>query len=66
VIIDGDTGYLVEPGDIDAITRKLRSVLGSSSDSKVTDKAKEYYNDHFSSKTILPKWEALYSRILSD
>jgi glycosyltransferase involved in cell wall biosynthesis len=66
VIIDGDTGYLVEPGDIDAITRKLRSVLGSSSDSKVTYKAKEYYNDHFSSKTILPKWEALYSRILSD
>lgn len=65
VIIEGVTGYLIEPGDIAAISRKLSTVLNSSSASQVTDKAKEYYNAHFSSKTILPKWEALYSRILN-
>jgi glycosyltransferase involved in cell wall biosynthesis len=65
VIIEGETGYLVKPGDIEAISNKLSTVLDNSSTSRVTDKAKEYYNAHFSSKTILPKWEALYSRILN-
>jgi glycosyltransferase involved in cell wall biosynthesis len=64
VIIEGETGYLVEPGDIGAISSKLSTVLDNSGASQVTDKAKKYYNAHFSSKTILPKWEALYSRIL--
>ncbi|MFQ3170828.1 MAG: glycosyltransferase involved in cell wall biosynthesis [Oleispira sp.] len=66
VIIEGETGYLVDPGDIGSISTKLSAVLDNNSDSQVTDKAKEYYNAHFSSKKILPKWEALYSRILID
>lgn len=65
VIIERETGYLVEPGDIDAIASKLSTVLDSANVSQVTDKAKEYYNAHFSSKTILPKWETLYSRIFN-
>ncbi len=63
VIIEGETGYLVEPGDIDAITKKLNYVL--TCDSQVTSKAKEYYSVHFSSKTVLPKWEYLYSTLLN-
>jgi hypothetical protein len=31
----------------------------------VVRNAKEYYLAHFSSKTILPKWEELYSRIIN-
>jgi len=65
VIIEGKTGYLVEPGDIDGISSKLNTVLDSNDTSQVTHKAKEYYNAHFSSKTILPMWEVLYSRILN-
>jgi glycosyltransferase involved in cell wall biosynthesis len=65
VIIEGETGYLVEPGDISAIAGKLIAVLDSSSTTEVTYKAKKYYDAHFSSKTILPKWEALYSRLLN-
>jgi glycosyltransferase involved in cell wall biosynthesis len=65
VIIEGETGYLVEPGDITEITHKLGVVLDSNGITEVTDKAKQYYNAHFSSKTILPKWESLYTRILN-
>jgi len=63
VIIEGETGYLVEPGDISSISEKLAYVLENNNN--VTDKAKKYYLDNFSSKTVLPKWEYLYSRLLS-
>jgi glycosyltransferase involved in cell wall biosynthesis len=65
VIVEGVTGYLVNPGDIKAITNKLSAVLDNNNANEVTDKAKAYYNAHFSSKTILPMWESLYSRILN-
>ena len=63
VIIEGETGYLIEPGDIDAITNKLNYVFES--DCQVTRKAKEYYLAHFSSKIVLPKWECLYFSLLN-
>jgi glycosyltransferase involved in cell wall biosynthesis len=63
VIIENSTGYLVEPGDVNAMAEKLEYVLGNN-DLSLVKKAKEYYLAHFCSKTVLPKWAALYSRIL--
>ncbi|OUR82898.1 hypothetical protein A9Q82_05415 [Cycloclasticus sp. 46_120_T64] len=63
VIVEGETGYLVDPGDVDAITNKIRYVLEN--DIQVTAKAKDYYLEHFSSKTVLPKWERLYISLLN-
>ncbi|MEP0357618.1 glycosyltransferase family 4 protein [Paraglaciecola sp.] len=65
VIIENSTGYLVEPGKVEEMALKLDYVL-SNNNSIVIANAKRHYLTHFSSKVILPKWEALYSRILTN
>jgi glycosyltransferase involved in cell wall biosynthesis len=65
VIIENSTGYLVDPGDINSLTKKLEYVL-SNNDLTLVKNARKYYLAHFSSEKILPQWEFLYSRILND
>jgi glycosyltransferase involved in cell wall biosynthesis len=64
VIIENLIDYLVESGAIEDMATKLDYVL-SNDNVTVVRNAKEYYLAHFSSKTILPKWEELYSRIIN-
>ena len=65
VIVEGETGYIVEPGDVLGIAKKLKYVL-SRDNVDVIAEAKKYYSENFSSKIVLPKWKSLYSSVLSE
>jgi len=64
VIIEGRTGYLVEPGNTEDIYNKLSFVLNADEENEnVCVNAKACYDDNFTSQVVLPKWERLYKNI---
>lgn len=63
VVVEGKTGYLVEPGKIEQITSKLEYILSMPNDlSVVTNNAHNFYKNMFTSDVILPKWREIYDR----
>lgn len=62
VIKEGITGHLITPGEIAEITQSLINVHKNDCSQSI-EQAKNYYNKHFSSKVILPKWECLYRNL---
>lgn len=61
VIVDGKTGYLVEPGSVCQIANKLNYVLSSPKElESIIDSGYILYKDNFTSDVILPKWESIY------
>lgn len=67
IINEGETGYLVEPGDVDSMVsaidllveqRELRMRMGNN--------ALEKYNTNFSAKVMARRYENLYMKILAD
>ncbi|CZF77475.1 glycosyltransferase family 4 protein [Grimontia marina] len=64
VILDGETGYLVEPGSIDQIADKLNHVLSSPPELKaIVDNGHRKYVENFTSEVILPKWQSIYEKM---
>ena len=62
VIIENKTGFLVEPGNVDEITNKLDYVLSQPDElGLIIEQANRTYNTYFTSKVILPLWEAVYA-----
>lgn len=64
VIVDGETGYLVEPGSIDQIADKLNYVLSSPPElNAIVDNGHQKYVESFTSEVILPKWQSIYEKM---
>ncbi len=64
VIIDGETGYLFKPGDVDEMHMKLLTVLSANRDNDIiSNKAKTIYSEKFTSTVVLPKWNLLYENV---
>ncbi len=67
VIIEQQTGYLVEPGDVTQIREKLAYVLAKPTElNTVIKTANEVYQARFTSKVILPLWESVYATAKSN
>ncbi|MCH2464906.1 MAG: N-acetyl-alpha-D-glucosaminyl L-malate synthase BshA [Gemmatimonadetes bacterium] len=67
VIIDGETGYLCEPGDIDDMGAAGVRVLGDDKHWKeLSDAGRSLAVKNFSSERIVPDYEEYYRRVLRD
>ena len=65
VIIDGETGYLCEVGDIDEMAAASIRILSDDKHGKeLSDAGRAFAVKHFSSERIVPQYEEYYRRIL--
>lgn len=66
VIVEGETGYLCEIGDVNCMAERSISILKDEEMRRyLGTKARERVVKCFDSKTIVPKYEDLYNRVLS-
>jgi glycosyltransferase involved in cell wall biosynthesis len=67
MIQDGQTGLLVEPGSADALLGAMCTlIMNPRLREQMGDAAREYAHAAFAAETILPRFEALYERTISD
>ena len=65
VIMDGETGYLCEAGDIDEMAAASIKILSDDKHRKeLSDAGRAFAVKHFSSECIVPQYEEYYRRIL--
>jgi N-acetyl-alpha-D-glucosaminyl L-malate synthase BshA len=65
VIMDGETGYLCEAGDIDEMAAASIKILSDDKHRKeLSDAGRAFAVKHFSSECIVPRYEEYYRRIL--
>lgn len=65
VVIDGETGYLCEAGDIDEMAAASIKILSDDKHRKeLSDAGRAFAVKHFSSECIVPQYEEYYRRIL--
>ena len=65
VIMDGETGYLCEAGDIDEMAAASIKILSDDKHHKeLSDAGRAFAVKHFSSECIVPQYEEYYRRIL--
>ena len=65
VIMDGETGYLCEAGDIDEMAAASIKILNDDKHRKeLSDAGRAFAVKHFSSECIVPQYEEYYRRIL--
>lgn len=65
VIVDGETGFICEIGDIEGISQKAIEILTNHElHKKMADQSLERANTYFSQETILSKYEDLYYSII--
>jgi len=65
VIIDGETGYLCEVGDIDEMAAASIRILSDEKHCKeLSDAGRAFAVEHFSSECIVPQYEEYYLKIL--
>ena len=66
VVVDNSTGFLVEPGNPDAIIEKVLFLLKNPKIAeKMGNRGKEYINEHFSEERMKNNYLDLYKEILS-
>ena len=66
-VTDGVEGFLVTPGDIPALTARLRQLLMDEAlRQQIGRAAREKISTTFSDKCIVPQIEAIYTNILKD
>ncbi len=66
LIRDGVTGYLVPPGDREAMIRRMKDLLTRQEDvSIMADRAKALVEERYSARKMVEKTENLYSRLLA-
>jgi glycosyltransferase involved in cell wall biosynthesis len=66
LVIDGLTGYMVQPGDAAALGDRIGRLCGDAEmRRKMGEAGRQRIIDHFTSNRIARKFEALYSRLAS-
>jgi glycosyltransferase involved in cell wall biosynthesis len=66
VIDDNRTGLLVPFGDANALARRVEELIQSPAQRvKMGQAAKYFAREHFSADAIVPRYEALYRRLIS-
>lgn len=61
VVVEGETGYLVEPGDVHALAETLIRLLGDGElRARMGRRGRQVFDEHFSHRANLPKLRRLY------
>lgn len=62
---EGENGFLIVPGDVEALGDRLRSLLSDADlRRRMGESARERIRMHFSTEVIVPRIEALYAELL--
>lgn len=65
-VLDGETGYLVEVGDVDTMAERATELLTDPDlHRKMATRGRAWAVEHFSTDKIIPRYLALYERVLS-
>ena len=64
IILDGETGLLVEPGDVENLCSALERVLADLHRTMMGDKALRRVRKYFTWDFVVSKWEKVYSEVL--
>jgi len=64
IIMNGETGLLVEPGSVENLCHALEKVLAGLPQATMGDKALRRVREHFTWDFIVSKWEKVYSQVL--
>lgn len=62
-IVDGETGYLVQYGDIDGLAAKMLMILLDEEKKQIFIKNSMKYRERFSKEVIVHKWSELFKSI---
>jgi glycogen(starch) synthase len=66
-VVDGSTGLLVPPGDVDGLARSLAAVLGSRALAERLGRAgRAHMEAHWSIGAVVDAYEAIYRAVLAD
>jgi L-malate glycosyltransferase len=64
VVEDGESGVLVPPGDVPALTKALEALIHDPSRRRALGRAAQVHaRERFSAEVIVPRYEALYRRL---
>jgi glycosyltransferase involved in cell wall biosynthesis len=67
IVIDGDTGVLVAPGDVEALGLALERLIENEGlRHEMGQTAQERFERKFSAEVVVPRIEETYSRLLVD
>ena len=65
-VVDGETGYVVLPGDDEAMAERIISLLNHTVEARAMgDKARKRVEEKFSCQAQLEREESLYDRLLA-
>jgi len=65
IILDGETGLLVEPGDVDGLRDALMRVLTNLHQTSIGEKALQRVTKYFTWDSVISKCENTYSEVLN-
>ena len=62
VIVDGETGLLVDSGDVEALARAIEELLSDEAERRrLGDAARARFEQEFTGRAMADRYEALYS-----
>lgn len=65
VVADGEDGFLVDPDDLDMMTRRALEILGDEARRRAMGRrGRERAKAHFCASAIIPQYEAYYRKVL--
>ena len=65
VVVDGETGYLLDIGDIDGMADSGARILGDEDHwRRLSEGARAVAVEHFSADRVVPQYEAYYDRVI--
>jgi hypothetical protein len=64
IVVDGETGYLTEPGDVGQLARRMEELIANPELSDQLGQAGKVRIQLFTSESVLPRFERLYDSLL--
>ncbi|MEM1268602.1 MAG: glycosyltransferase [Bacteroidota bacterium] len=66
IVVHGQTGYIVPPGDSAALSERMCGFMALPEDAReaVSARAREHVSKHFDLNQIVTRWESLYRELL--
>jgi N-acetyl-alpha-D-glucosaminyl L-malate synthase BshA len=64
VVLDGETGYLVEVGDTQAMADRAVEILTGDNERRMGARGRAWAVEQFNTETVIPQYERLYERVI--
>jgi glycosyltransferase involved in cell wall biosynthesis len=67
VVVNGETGLLASPGDVDALQGAMGKFMENPSEERrvMGERARQRVIEHFSLEKVLDRWEEVYTDLLA-